>query len=292
MRVSSVLAAAVSTAILMLSSSSFVQVATASPCNVAFSKTRNTAAKKVVAGKTFIWTESIKNTGSTKLNDLYFQVALPNFLVPVKATAPKLVNPLLQDQYVWFRKMQLPAHKTLKVKVTVGVKSCQPAGTVQIPGIAYQLDGTGQVVCSSETTPYTINVVRKKSASSNKWGASQKHASWDDDDCVTPAPDPTSPYNLIAENQRCVDAKLLGSRRRLEAAEQEEQEERELANTYTPNQCFQACGVYLQVTRTPYYFNLDRSRQCYCCIKCLGRIYDPDFKVSLVFLVLLRNACG
>jgi len=57
--------------------------------------------------------------------------------------------------------MQLPVRKLLKIKVTIGVKKCQPPGRVAIKGIAYQLDSTGQVVCSNEITPNTIDVVSK-----------------------------------------------------------------------------------------------------------------------------------
>jgi hypothetical protein len=264
---------------------------------VDFSKTpaASHTTKKVIAGKTFTFRQSIKNTGSNQLKDLYFQVELPAYLVPVKATvAPKYTlaggpGVLMENQYVVFHEMQLPVRKKLKVKVTIGVKSCQPSGNVQIKGIAFQLGVTGQVVCSSEMTPYPIIVVRKKKVSSNnKWGALQKHATWDDDDCTTPTPAPSSsssPYNMIGENQRCLEAKLLDSRRRLETIEQQEHkgqeqhEDRELANTYTPDECYQACAGYLQVTTTPYYFNLDTSGQCYCCQTCLG-IYDLNFTVS------------
>jgi hypothetical protein len=187
MRVINVLAAA----FLMLSSSS-----SAASCNVAFRKApaAGHSTKKVIAGKTFVFSQSIKNTGSTQLKDLYFQVELPAYLVPVKATAPKFVkgsDTLLQGRKVLLRDMQLAARKTLKVRITIGVKGCQSAGNVQIQGSAYQLDSTDQVICSSDMTPYTISVVRKNSASSKKWGASQKHATWDDDDCTPPTPAPT-----------------------------------------------------------------------------------------------------
>jgi uncharacterized repeat protein (TIGR01451 family) len=128
MRVINVLAAA----ILMLSSSS------AAPCNVAFRKApaASHATKKVIAGKTFTYTQSIKNTGSTQLNNLYFQLQLPDFLVSVKATASKFVKGsetlLFGKQYVWLRDMQLAARKTLKVRVTIGVKDCQPSSVVVV----------------------------------------------------------------------------------------------------------------------------------------------------------------
>jgi hypothetical protein len=254
---------------------------------VAFSKTRTTPAKQVVAGKTFTFTRSIKNTGSTQLKGLYFQLELPAYLVPIKATASKTAlaggpGILLEDQYVWFRKMQLPAHKTLRVKVKIGVQNCQPVGLVQIQGIAYQLESTDQVVCSKAMAPYAINVVRKPGWS--KLAAKNKRATWDDDNCITPAPAPTSTYNLVAENRRCLEARLLGTRhRRLETVEQQGHGERRLAITYTPNQCYQACADYLQVTTTPYYFNVDSSGQCYCCKTCLA-VYNPNFTVSLVWL--------
>ena len=59
----------------------------------------------------------------------------------------------------------------------------------------------------------------------------------------------------------------------------QEQQDRDLANTYTPNQCYQACAAYLQITTTPYYFNLDSSGQCYCCETCTA-IYAPGFTVG------------
>ena len=165
--------------------------------------------------------------------------------------------------------MQLPARKLLKIKVTIGVKKCQPPGRVAIKGIAYQLDSTGQVVCSNEITSYTIDVVSKSDF--------KRRSIWDDDDCTTPAPLPTSPFILVGNNQRCMEARLLGTRR-LETMVQESLD-RELAYTYTPTQCYQACAAYLQVMTTPYYLNLDSSGQCYCCKTCTA-IYAPDFTVG------------
>ena len=288
MRVTSALAAALVTVVSMLSSSSSVQATV--PCQVAFGKMRASNVKRVIAGKTFTFSGSIKNTGYTQLDDLYFQIELPNYLVPIKATGSKQAlaggpGIKLENQYIWFRKMQLPGRKSLKIKATIGVKRCQPSGSVAIIGIAYQLNSNGQVLCSNQFTPYRVNIVR------STWNKNAGYSStmWDDDDCTTPTPAPTTTFVSIGDDQRCLEARLLGSRR-LEAvtATQEQEDGRELAiTTYTTNQCYQACGAYLQVTSLPYYFNVDSRGQCYCCETCLA-LYDPDFTVTTsCFLVCL-----
>jgi len=268
-------ATALATTVLILSWSSIV--AATPPCSVAFSKMRASHAKNLIPGKSFTFTGSVKNTGSTELKDLYFQIELPDYLVPIKAVASKstlAVGPGIElaKKYIWFRTMQIPARKFLKIKVTIGVKSCQPPGRVAIQGIAYQLNSTGQVVCSNEITSNTINVVGKSDLKRRY----KRHAIWDDNDCTSPAPAPTSPYFLLGDNQRCLEARLIGTRR-LETMVQEEHD-RDLASTYTPDQCNQACVEYLQVT-IPIYFNLDSIGQCYCCATCTV-IYAPGFTVG------------
>jgi hypothetical protein len=203
MRIATALVTGLATTVLMLSWSSIV--AATPPCSVAFSKMRASHAKNSIAGKSFTFTGSIKNTGSTELKDLYFQLELPEYLVPIKAIASKSTlaggpGIKLEKKYVWFRKMQLPPRKFLKIKVTIGVKSCQSSARVAIEGIAYQLDSTGQVVCSNEITSSTIDVVGKSDFKRH----SKRHAIWDDDDCTTPAPAPTSPFFLVGDNQRCL----------------------------------------------------------------------------------------
>jgi len=87
MRVATALVAGLATTVLMISSSSIV--AATPPCRVAFSKMRASHAKNLIAGKSFTFTGSIKNTGASELKDLYFQLELPDYLVPIKAVASK-----------------------------------------------------------------------------------------------------------------------------------------------------------------------------------------------------------
>ena len=226
-------------------------------CNVAITmngvslqRNKNTV-KQLSTGKTFSVSVTVKNTGSSKLNNLYFQLELPNYLVAIKSVLSKQASlgssePLLEGRYVWFRKMNLAAHKSLRIKVKVGVPSCQPQGTVHIQGIAYQLGGGGgvasdQILCSTVAAPSTINVRQPA-----KWGSNSKTTSkhtsvwWDDEDgCTTPTPAPSSTYTLVGQNQRCLEAELLGSRRRRRelsqggGGEEEEEEEEEEETTTT-----------------------------------------------------------
>lgn len=233
-------------------------------------------ASKLDTGKTFNAAVRIKNTGGTTLTNLYVQIQLPDFLVPIKATASKRAlagapSPILQGEYIWFPKLTLAARKVLKIKMRIGVPHCQPVGTAQIKGIVYQLDANGLVTCSTLATPYTITV-----KGTNR---GYKYANWDHG-CVTPTPAPTSTFVQVGVDQRCLEARLLGSRRERELAEVERQAEeakRELATSYTSNQCYQACGDYLG-GGVPYFFNLDTAGNCYCCEECLA-IYDPNFTV-------------
>jgi hypothetical protein len=269
--VTSFLLKALATAAL-LAPTSFV---TAGPCNVAV-KMRASRASKLYTGKTFYAAVGVKNTGVTALTNLYVQIQLPDFLVPIKATISKHASvgapsPILQEEYIWFPKLTLAAKKALTVKMRIGVPHCQPAGTKQIKGIVYQLDANGLVICSTLATPYRINVIQKN--------LGFKYAKWDRG-CVTPTPVPTSTFVQVGANQRCLEARLLGSRRERELAKgewQAKEAERELANSYTSNQCYQACGDYLGATGQ-YFFNLDTAGNCYCCETC-EPIYDPFFTV-------------
>ena len=108
MRIATALVTGLATTVLMLSWS-FIVAATP-PCSVAFSKMRASHAKNSIAGKSFTFTGSIKNTGSTELKDLYFQLELPDYLVPIKAITSKSTlaggpGIKLEKKYVWFRKM-------------------------------------------------------------------------------------------------------------------------------------------------------------------------------------------
>ena len=267
MRVTSIMAT-VATALMAASS------ALAIPCNVDV-KARSTHAKRINTGRTFTVSAKVTNTGSSTLNNIYVQLTLPDYLVPVKGSVSKFAHtdssePVLSGEFVWFRSLSLPAKKAIRIKAAVGVQACQPAGDVQIEGIAYQLDTNGGVLCSTMFNPPTINVVRS-SKTTNK-----KLAKWDEEDCVTPTPAPSSVFDLQATSQRCLEAVPL-ARRRL-TAEKGKNEHRELVpGGMTSNQCFQACADFLSTT-TPYYFNLSPTSDCYCCKTCFP-IYDPNWKI-------------
>ena len=302
MRLPSALTNALAVGILLLASSSLFVSAADTRCNVAFTKVHASRAKNgVTAGKTFSFSTMLKNTGSTRLGNLYFQIELEGgYMVPVKTTGSKQTRrgsmaPLMDEQFIVFRKLTLPiGRKSLQFRVTIGVKSCQPSGTVQLNAVAYQLDADGDVTCSTTTNPYKVKVVRG-SAKAQRASRQRGRSSWDDGSCVTPTPSPSvdPDYVTVGSNQRCLEARLLGTRdRRRRRRDLEQGQEQGLVKskvqkqkregrrlvTYTPDECYVACGADLQVP-APYYFNVDTSGNCYCCPTCL-RIYDPNFTVS------------
>lgn len=282
MRAQSMLAAVLAMSVTLLASAPIVAADT---CNLAFDKLRASRAKGVIPGKTFTFSGSLQNTGGNRLDHLYLKIEMPEYLVPVKAMASKAASweapgTLVQESSVVFRKLVLPFRRKLKFKVIIGTKSCRPSGAVEIQGIAYRLDDADQITCTKLMTPYSVYVVRSAKGWTGRKQA--KHASWDDGDCTTPTPAPSSDFEVVGQNTRCLEAKLLGSRRRHLAVatemkkKPEELQRRELP-TYTADQCYEACGGYLGVP-APYYLNVDASGNCYCCETC-RRVYDPNFTV-------------
>ena len=220
-------------------------------CNVAI-KTRSSRPNRLTAGSTFVIKSSVQNTGSTLLQNLYFQLQLPDFLVPTKAVAHnRLVTggkaPVLQGSFVSFPNLTLAARKKLLVNVKVGVPTCQPKGAVEIQALAYRLDSKDVVTCSNAASPYKLDVVTTKS---RKWHT------FTGGDCDTP---PTFP-----ENTRCLEAVPVGSRRR-ELTKTKARQQREL-RTYTKDECLNACATSLNTL--PFYYNLDGDGNCFCCATC------------------------
>ncbi len=235
------------------------------------------APKTVKAGRKFTASASIRNTGTTALDDLYLQFQLPDYMLPMKARAPAFATkhgpaPLLEGRYVYFRNMRLPARKTLRVKVSVGVPTCQAAGSVQLKGLVYRLDENRNIACTHTATPAATTVARKK-AIINRKNAIQGN-------CTAPPAPPTQGYTLLGSDTLCLQAEpleLLAPARALTASE--EGRGRQLMPSASPAelQCWGCCGFALDATAS-YYFNVAADGQCYCCAEC-DPVYAPDWVV-------------
>lgn len=228
-------------------------------------------AKAIYAGKAFNVTARIKNTGLTKLDDFYFQFQVPLFLIPLKTKASKPVanggpDPLIiRRGYVFFRGMSLPPRKALKVLLTVGVKTCQPVGAVQITSLAYQLNSTGWPTCLTQVPSTKINVIKNAKIARVKAGGDGGALS-----CITPTPSPSGIYEPVGNGLRC-----------LESVPVESLNSQLTPTTYSVGNCYAACGFALNTL--PFYFALDGSKHCYCSKTCTI-IYAPDWTVSGFFL--------
>ncbi len=254
-----------------------VAASAAPSCNVGITLK---APKTVVAGRKFTTSASIKNTGAATLNNFYFQLELPDFMLAKAARGSAFAmkkraesSPLLDGRYVHFRNMSVAARKTLRIKVTAGVPTCQAAGSVQLQGMAYSLDDDGALTCSTAATPITTTVARKTAA------LKAKHAITGD--CTTPAPGTN--YALLNTNTRCTESVPLeslepGPIRALTAEEEARGRQLLLPGSPAELQCWQCCGKALDATG-PYYFNLAADGQCYCCDTCTP-VYVPDWTVS------------
>ena len=156
------------------------------PCNVAI-KPNSFRANKLVAGSTFVINGLVQNTGSTQLTGLFFQLQVPNFLEPLKASSAKKGNrpPTLAGSFVSFPDLRLAARKKLKFKMKIGVPACQEVGSVQIQALAYQTDDNDQLTCTTVATPYTVKVTGQKKS------ALGKHV-FTGNDCIVPTPSPSS----------------------------------------------------------------------------------------------------
>ncbi len=251
-------------------------VSAAPSCNVGI---KLKAPKTVVAGRKFTTRASIKNTGTATLNNFFFQLELPDYMLPRAARASAFArkkradsSPLLDGKYVHFRNMSLAVRKTLRIKVAVGVPTCQAAGSVQLQGIAYSLDGN-DLTCNTTATP-VATVVARKTAIINRKNAIKGN-------CTVPPAPPTEGFALLGDNTRCLQAEPsepLAPVRALTASE--EVRGRQLMPSASPAelQCWGCCGKALNATE-PYYFNLAADGQCYCCLECTP-VYVPDWTVS------------
>lgn len=231
--------------------------------------------KRVTAGRQFSASASIKNTGATALDGLYFRFQLPDFLLPLAARTPNAKRgepPVMDDRYIYFPGLRLPARKMLRLSITAGVPTCQAAGTVQLQGLAYQLDGNNDIVCTTTAIPATTTVVVKTAAINAKYAIQGN--------CTAP-PTPSQGYRLLGENTRCLEAAPLDPIpfRALTAAEEARGRQLLPDASAAELQCWTCCGVHLNAT-APYYFNLDASDQCYCCAEC-DPLYAPAFTVSV-----------
>lgn len=219
------------------------------------------APKTAVAGRKFTTSATIKNTGATALDNFYFQLQLPDYLLPLAARGSAYATkgapaPLLEAPYVRFRGIRLPAHKTLRLKMTVGVPTCQATGSVQLEGVAYRLDGDGSIACLSTVAPVSTTVAHKKVARNAKH-AIQGNCTASPTPPAPPAPG-GDPYS-VAPDTLCVQAEPLNpfdSTRALTVVE--EGRGRRLMPTASPAelQCWTCCGEHLNATG-PYYFNMD-----------------------------------
>lgn len=273
------LVAAAIAAISLLASSAW-----AAPCNVAI---RLSAPKIVVAGKTFSATASIKNTGATHLDGLYFQLELPDYMEPRAARASAFAtkgasstDAVLDRRFVRFGGLRLPARKTLRLKMVIGVPTCQAAGDTPLQTLAYQLDAADNIACSTSATIMTT-VVRKTAA------LKSKHAV--QGNCTEPGPG-TEGMALVGANERCMQSQPLpGDQTRrfrslLKAQAQvgagnEAGAHRMLAASQSAAQaCFACCAEFLGVA-TPYYFNVRDDGRCYCCEDC-DPVYVRGWTVS------------
>lgn len=276
---STVLVAAAAAATGLLASSAW-----AAPCNVAV---RLSAPKVVVAGKKFSASATIKNTGATPLDGLFFQLELPDFMEPRAARASAFAtkgtsNPdaVLDRRFVRFGGLRLPARKTLRIKVSAGVPTCQAAGAAPLQALAYQLDAADSVACSTAAA-ITTTVVRKVGA------LNAKHAV--QGNCTEPGPG-TAGMALVGANERCMQSQPLpGDQARrfrslLETGAGDEATggraaHRMLAASQSAAQaCYACCAEFLGVA-PPYYFNVAEDGRCYCCEDC-DPVYVPGWTVS------------
>jgi hypothetical protein len=224
-------------------------------------KAKLSAPKAAVAGRKFTASATVKNTGTTTLDHFYFQLQLPDYLLPMAARGSAYATkgapaPLLEAPFVRFRSMRLPARKTLRLRVTVGVPTCQPTGSVQLEGVAYRLDDDGNIACLTTVAPVSTTVARKKAALNAK-RAIHGNCTASPVPPTPPAPGGV-PYS-IAPNTICQQAaplEPLDPTRALTAAE--EVRGRRLMPTASPAelQCWTCCGEHLDATG-PYYFNMD-----------------------------------
>lgn len=165
----------------------------AAPCNVV-TKMHLYGARKLVTGSIFRAQARLKATGSTQLANIYFQIELPDFLVPIKgAVKGGTSSPIIQGRRVVFPGLTLHAKKQLKITLRIGVPQCQALGEIAIAAATYQLDVNGTVTCSNIATPSTVNVVKK--------AHKEKRAMWDGEDCV--------PCPRLAYDQ--VGSKIIGT---------------------------------------------------------------------------------
>ena len=235
--------------------------------------------KTVRAGRKFTARAVIKNQGVNGLTNFYFQLAVPDYMTPMLDTARASFpakrgssRPFVQGRFIHFPAMRLPPRKTLRIKVKVGVPTCQAGGRVQFSGIAYSLDDAGGLVCTS-TTEAGSDVVH----TSKRLNA--RHAVVGN--CTAP-PAPEEGYGLIGANMRCLQAVPLenfpadGRRSLTEMADR-----RGLLNPLASPaelQCWACCGAHLNAAGS-YFFNLAADGQCYCCAKC-DPLYAPAWTVS------------
>ncbi len=136
----------------------------------------------------------------------------------------------------------------------LGVPACQPPGTVDIQGVAYQLSSDNEdLVCSTVARPVSVRVVPPLPF---KLLPLPKYRFVGGNCSTAPTPAPSSGFALVSDNQRCLEAAPLPSGRRARR--------RDLV-VLTPDACYQACGAFLNPTLLPYYFNLAPAGDCYCC---------------------------
>jgi hypothetical protein len=268
MRISTVLAAA--TALLW----AVAPVAHADPCTVGV---KLSAPKKVVAGRKFTASVTIKNTATAPLDSLYFQLQLPDYMQPMAGRASAFATKngpalLLEGHYVYLRDMRLPARKQVRIKVTVGVPTCQAAGSVQLQGLAYRLDGDGNPTCTSTVQSVDTTVTHKRHALTAKNAITGN--------CTVPTPG-TEGFALVGTNTRCLQAaplEPLSPVRALTMAEEERGRQLMPTASSAELQCWTCCGAHLGATG-PYYFNVAADGQCYCCLEC-DPIYSPAWTVG------------
>jgi hypothetical protein len=137
----------------------------AAPCNVV-TKMHLYGARKLGTGSTFRAQARLKATGSTQLANIYFQIELPDFLVPIKGAVlghskGGASSPIIQGRRVVFPGLTLHAKKQLKITLRIGVPQCQALGEVAIASATLQRDVNDTVTCSNIATPSTVNVVKR-----------------------------------------------------------------------------------------------------------------------------------
>jgi hypothetical protein len=238
--------------------------------------TRLSAPKTVKAGRKFAATASIKNTGATALDGLYLQFQFPDYMLPMAGRASAFATkngaaPVIDGRYIYFREMRLPPRKHLRIKVTVGVPTCQAADKVQLQGLVYRLDAGGNILCTSTAAPATTTVAHKKKIINSRHSIVGN--------CTAPGPAPTQGYALIGTDTRCIQAEPLDPLNVRTLSEAEEARGRHLMPTASPAelQCWACCGFKLNSVG-PYFFNVATDGQCYCCAEC-DPLYAPDWTV-------------